>query len=80
MLKNVFFYLAFVCVLKPSGGLGSKGWPNYAVLCTWWGVFALLEKLSFWGPWDLFFPKTLGKPREVKNGLIVLKFDTLIDW
>jgi len=26
------------------------------------------------------FPKTLGQPREVKNGLIVLKFDTLVDW
>jgi len=25
-------------------------------------------------------PKTLRQPREVKNGLIMLKFDTLVDW
>jgi len=26
------------------------------------------------------FPKTLEQPREVKNSLIMLKFNTLVDW
>jgi len=32
------------------------------------------------GTWDPFSPNTLEQLREVKNGLIMLKFDTLVDW
>jgi len=28
----------------------------------------------------VYLPKTLGKPREVKIDLIMLKFDSLVDW
>jgi len=28
----------------------------------------------------IFSTKTLGQPREIKNGLVMLKFDTLVDW
>jgi len=37
-------------------------------------------KSSFLCPWDPFFPKTLEQPREVKNGLVLLKFGALLDW
>jgi len=44
------------------------------------GVFLhFWENFRFGALGICFFPKTLRKPREVKNGLIVLKFDTLMD-
>jgi len=36
---------------------------------------------SFFGLlWDQFISKTLGQPRGVKNGPIMLKFGTIVDW
>jgi len=42
-------------------------------------VFIIFFKSSFLSPWDPFFSKTLGQPREVKNGPIILKFSTIVD-
>jgi len=42
-----------------------------------WGAFSSFENL----PWDPFFLKTSGKPKEVKNDHpIMMKFGTLVDW
>jgi len=45
--------------------------------------FSFFQNLYFWALGTLLgqnYPKTLGQPREVKNGPIMLKIGTLEDW
>jgi len=41
-------------------------------------LFSSFENLSFLGPRDPFFPKTLEQPSEVKNGPIMLKLGKIV--
>jgi len=49
---------------------------------TWGFSFHFLKIFLFLDldGWDTFFFKTLGQPRKVKNGAIMLKFVTIVDW
>jgi len=41
--------------------------------------FLFFENLYFRANGDPFFPKALGRSKDVKNGPIMLKFSTIVD-
>jgi len=43
-------------------------------------IIFLFFQIFIFGPVGPFFPKDLGHPKELKNGTIMLKFGTLVDW
>jgi len=59
---------------------------KFGTIVDWMNTFItdyycfFFSKSSFLDPWDPFCHKDLGHPGEFKNGTIILKFGTLIDF